>query len=216
MRKLEKLLFIGFVLLCVCGFALSQRKEFATEQNGWNLILVNRDYYIPEDYKVELESFDNGEAVDSRIYPALQEMFKDAKDDGVHMFVREGYRTHGEQQELWDDKVEEYQEQVLVEFLAKWKAKKWVAIPGTSEHQLGLAVDINADISKSSSQEVYSWLAQNAYQYGFIQRYPADKTEITGISYEPWHYRYVGEDVAREMFQEGICLEEYVDKTHDS
>lgn len=212
MRKLVKLLFRGFVILCVCGFVLSQNKEFATEQNGWNLILVNQDYYIPEDYKVELESFDNGEAVDYRIYEALQEMFNDAKDDDVYMFVAEGYRTQKEQQELMDEKVEEYQERFLVEFLAKWQAKRWVAIPGTSEHQLGLAVDINADISKSSSQEVYSWLAKNAHEYGFIQRYPADKTEITGISYEPWHYRYVGEDVASEIYEEGICLEEYIQK----
>lgn len=212
MRKLVKLLFRGFVILCVCGFVLSQNKEFATEQNGWNLILVNQDYYIPEDYKVELESFDNGEAVDYRIYEALQEMFNDAKDDDVYMFVAEGYRTQKEQQELMDEKVEEYQERFLVEFLAKWQAKRWVAIPGTSEHQLGLAVDINADISKSSSQEVYSWLAENAHEYGFIQRYPADKTEITGISYEPWHYRYVGEDVASEIYEEGICLEEYIQK----
>ena len=212
MRKLVKLLFRGFVILCVCGFVLSQKKEFATEQNGWNLILVNQDYYIPEDYKVELESFDNGEAVDYRIYEALQEMFNDAKDDDVYMFVAEGYRTQKEQQELMDEKVEEYQERFLVEFLAKWQAKRWVAIPGTSEHQLGLAVDINADISKSSSQEVYSWLAENAHEYGFIQRYPDDKTEITGISYEPWHYRYVGEDVANEIYEEGICLEEYIQK----
>ena len=215
MRKLVKVLFTGFVLLCVCGVIVSQDKEFATEQNGWNLILVNEDYYIPKDYAVELTSFDNGEAVDYRIYEALQEMFNDAKDDNVYMFVAEGYRTQEEQQELFDDKVEEYQERVLLEFLARWKAKKWVAVPGTSEHQLGLAVDINADISKSSSQEVYSWLANNAHKYGFIQRYPADKTEITGISYEPWHYRYVGEEVASEIYEEKICLEEYIDKKYD-
>ena len=212
MRKLVKLLFRGFVLLCVCGFVLSQKKDFASEQNGWNLILVNQDYYIPKDYKVKLESFDNGEAVDYRIYEALQEMFNDAKGDEVYMFVAEGYRTQKEQQQLMDEKVDEYQERCLVEFLAKWQAKKWVAIPGTSEHQLGLAVDINADISKSSSQEVYSWLAKNAHEYGFIQRYPADKTEITGISYEPWHYRYVGVDVAKEIYEEELCLEEYIDK----
>ena len=211
MRKLVKLLFIGFVLLCLCEFVLSQKKESATEQNGWNLILVNEDYYIPKDYAVELASFDNGETVDYRIYEDLQEMFNDAKDDNVYMFVAEGYRTQEDQQELFDDKVEEYQERVLLEFLARWKAKKWVAVPGTSEHQLGLAVDINADISKSSSQEVYSWLANNAYKYGFIQRYPADKTEITGISYEPWHYRYVGEEVASEIYEEKICLEEYIE-----
>lgn len=212
MRKLVKILFIGFVLLCLCGFALSHKKESATEQNGWNLILVNDDYWIPENYEIDLVMLDNGKRVDSRIYPALQEMFDNAKEDDVYMFVAEGYRTHEEQQELMDEKVEEYQERVLVKFVAEWLAKKWVAVPGTSEHQLGLAVDINADISKSSSQEVYSWLAENSHEYGFIQRYPDDKTEITGISYEPWHYRYVGEDVASEIYEEEICLEEYIEK----
>ena len=134
----------------------------------------------------------------------------------ICVIAEEGYRTQEEQQELMDEKVEEYQERFVVKFLAKWQAKKWVAIPGTSEHQLGLAVDINADISKRSSQEVYSWLAKNAHEYGFIQRYPANKTEITGISYEPWHYRYVGEDVAKEIYEEGICLEEYIRQKNKS
>ena len=154
MRKLVKILFTGFVLLCLCGFALSHKKESATEQNGWNLILVNDDYWIPENYEIDLVTLDNGKRVDSRIYPALQEMFDDAKEDDVYMFVAEGYRTHEEQQEVMDEKVEEYQERVLVKFVAEWYAKKWVAVPGTSEHQMGFAVDINADISNSSSQEV--------------------------------------------------------------
>ena len=113
---------------------------------------------------------------------------------------------------LYDAEVEKWVWQGYSEEAAKEKAGTIVAVPGTSEHQLGLAVDINADISKSSSQEVYSWLAENAHEYGFIQRYPDDKTEKTGISYEPWHYRYVGEDVANEIYEEGICLEEYIQK----
>ena len=85
-----------------------------------------------------------------------------------------------------------------------------MALPGTSEHELGLAVDINADNVNSTGQEVYDWLLQNAWRYGFIQRYPADKTDITGISNEPWHYRYVGLEAAEEITQQGICLEEYL------
>ena len=83
---------------------------------------------------------------------------------------------------------------------------------GTSEHQLGIAVDINADKSKSSNDEVYTWLAANAHNYGFILRYPQGKQEITGTSYEPWHYRYVGVDAAREIYERGICLEEYFEQ----
>ena len=107
--------------------------------------------------------------------------------------------------------MEEYKEKVQVKFVARWYAEKWVAVPGTSEHQLGIAVDINADGINSSGSEVYTWLAEHAHEYGFIQRYPEDKTEITGINYEPWHYRYVGEDVAKEMFEEDVCLEEYIE-----
>ncbi len=90
-------------------------------------------------------------------------------------------------------------------------AEKWLAIPGTSEHQLGIAVDINADKEKSSNEEVYEWLAENAYKYGFILRYPQSKEDITGTAYEPWHYRYVGEEAAEEIFNRQICLEEYFD-----
>ena len=90
-------------------------------------------------------------------------------------------------------------------------AGKNVAVPGTSEHQLGIAVDINADEEKSKPDEVYNWLAENAHKYGFINRYPSDKTEITGIIYEPWHYRYVGRDAAEEIYKSGLCLEEYIE-----
>lgn len=89
---------------------------------------------------------------------------------------------------------------------------QWVAIPGTSEHQIGIAVDINADKTINSSDAVYTWLAENAHKYGFIKRYPSDKTDITGVINEPWHYRYVGKEAAKEIYSQGICLEEYIDE----
>lgn len=211
MRKFVNILFGVFVVLCICGFIFSQKTEYATDTNGWNLIMVNDEYHVPQNYAVELTQLDNGERVDKRIYPALQEMFDAAEEDGVYMVVAEGYRTQEDQQELMDEKVQEYQEKVLLKFVAKWCAEKWVAVPGTSEHQLGIAVDINADGVHSAGSEVYAWLAEHAHEYGFIQRYPEDKTEITGINYEPWHYRYVGEDVAAEIYEEDICLEEYIE-----
>ena len=183
----------------------------ASEDNGWNLILVNRNSYIPDDYKVELTELSNGEKVDSRIYPELQEMFNDARAQGYGLFVREGYRTQEEQQQLLDEKIEAYENEGKSKSEAKKLAEQWVAIPGTSEHQLGIAVDINADTTKSSSDDVYSWLAENAHKYGFIKRYPSDKTDITGVINEPWHYRYVGKEVALEIYSQGMCLEEYLD-----
>mgnify|MGYP000513741701 FL=1 len=188
----------------------------ASEDNGWNLILVNRNSYIPDDYKVELTELSNGEKVDSRIYPELQEMFNDARAQGYGLFVREGYRTQEEQQQLLDEKIEAYENEGKSKSEAKKLAEQWVAIPGTSEHQLGIAVDINADTTKSSSDDVYSWLAENAHKYGFIKRYPSDKTDITGVINEPWHYRYVGKEAALEIYSQGMCLEEYIQylKTH--
>lgn len=91
----------------------------------------------------------------------------------------------------------------------KWRRIGW-PLPGTSEHQTGLAVDINADGIHSAGYEVYDWLNQNAHKYGFICRYPSDKTDITGISNEPWHYRYVGVTAAMEIHRQDLCLEEYL------
>lgn len=175
----------------------------------WNLIVVNQWNKMPEDYSVELTELANGQKVDSRIYPYLQEMFDAARAEGIYPIVREGYRTEEEQQETLDEKIQSYINEGYSRSRAEKTAKEWVALPGTSEHQLGIAVDINADKSKCSNDEVYAWLAENAYKYGFILRYPLGKQEITGTSYEPWHYRYVGEDIAREIYEREICLEEY-------
>lgn len=175
----------------------------------WNLIVVNRWNELPEDYEVELTELSNGQMVDSRIYPYLQEMFDAARTEDVYPVVREGYRTAEEQQEILDDKIQSYINQGYSQVKAERTAKEWVALPGTSEHQLGIAVDINADKSKCSNEDVYGWLAENAYKYGFVLRYPPGKQKITGTSYEPWHYRYVGEEAAKEIYERGICLEEY-------
>lgn len=182
----------------------------AGEDNGWNLILVNRDNYIPDDYKVELTELSNGQKVDSRIYPKLQEMFDEARKEGLGLFVAAGYRTWEKQQELLDEKIREYENEGKTKKEAEKLAKEWVAVPGTSEHQLGIAVDINADTGISTRDEVYGWLSKNSYKYGFIQRYPADKKDITGVINEPWHYRYVGKKAAEKMHFQGICLEEYI------
>lgn len=175
------------------------------------LILVNSENKIPDDYKIELTELSNGEKVDSEIYPDLQKMFDDMRDEGIYPVVGEGYRTREKQQEIMADKIRAYENEGYSEKKAEEMAKEWVAVPGTSEHELGLAVDINADKEKSDNQEVYDWLYENAYKYGFILRYPIGKTLITGIDYEPWHYRYVGE-YAEEIHKSGLCLEEWLEK----
>lgn len=212
--KLLKAAVTAYLLLILCqmiGNAYSRlsitHKIPVSEE--WNLIVVNRWNELPEDYSVELTELSNGQKVDSRIYPYLQEMFDAARAEGIYPIVREGYRTAEEQQEILDDKIQSYINQGYSQVKAERTAKEWVALPGTSEHQLGIAVDINADKSKCSNEDVYGWLAENAYKYGFVLRYPPGKQKITGTSYEPWHYRYVGEEAAKEIYERGICLEEY-------
>ena len=121
---------------------------------GWNLILVNDDYCVPRNYEVELTELSNGEKVDSRIYPQLQQMFDDARAEGLELFVREGYRTTQDQKDIMNERIQQYQNEGYSRGEAKKLAKEYVAEPGTSEHELGIAVDINADTSKCSSDAV--------------------------------------------------------------
>lgn len=173
---------------------------------------MNKWNPIQDEQHIDLTTLSNGQQVDSRIYPFLQAMFDDMRKDGVYPIVVSGYRTEKKQTAIYNEKIESYLAQGLSSGSAKLEAEKWVALPGTSEHQLGLAVDINADGIHSKGSEVYNWLARNAYKYGFIYRYPTDKSDITGVSNEPWHYRYVGVDAAGEIYREGVCLEEYLAK----
>lgn len=212
MKRLRNFLIVLIVLLLGISIFSSKKREYANTVNGWNLILVNDDYYVPKNYSVDLIELDNGERVDKRIYPELQEMFDAARKEEVYMTIVEGYRTSEEQQKMLHDKRKQYEEKVLIPFVAEYMAEKWVATPGTSEHELGLAVDINANTRYSTGTQVYDWLAEHAHEYGFVQRYPEEKTEITGIRYEPWHYRYVGKECAKEMHDKFLCLEEYLDE----
>lgn len=196
------------LLLGLCCFGIIRYLE--RPQDNWQLTVVNEWNELPENFSVELTELSNGQKVDSRIYPALQEMFDAARADGVYPFVREGYRTAQDQQDILDERIQEYLDAGYSREDAEAAAQDWVALPGTSEHQLGLAVDINADADLCSNEAVFAWLADNAYAYGFILRYPEGKEDITGISFEPWHYRYVGLEAAQEIHAQGICLEEYI------
>ncbi len=220
MRVRRKKKGIGFfkvlllIVVLIAGAVIARQylpwKHYADTEHGWKLILVNKDNYIPKDYKVKLLTLSNGKKVDARIYPKLQEMFDAARASGINLHVAEGYRSEEEQEDLMEEKIESFIEEGKSEGEAKKLARKWVALPGTSEHQLGLAVDINSRISTPSGP-LYSWLANNSYKYGFILRYPPNKVSITGVKYEPWHFRYVGKSAAAQIHRQGICLEEYIE-----
>lgn len=186
--------------------------EEATLKNGWELILVNDDYFIPKEYEADLLTLSNGEQVDKRIYPDLQQMFDDMRALGHRPRVASGYRSSEEQENILEEKSQEYINQGYTRSQAEEMALLWVAKPGTSEHQLGIAVDINPDYTVSKGVGFYEWLRDNAHKYGFVNRYPADKVDITGISNERWHYRYVGRRTAKIMYEENLCLEEYLEK----
>lgn len=203
-------LVVNLLVLSWVGVLPSWGKT-ADVTGSWNLILVNFEYRLPRGYTVELTQLSNGEQVDSRMYPALQEMFDDMRADGVYPIVASGYRSEEEQQMLLEDKIQQYRDQGYSHKKAREAALLRVAEPGTSEHQLGLAVDINQEGTRSTAGQVYAWLEQHAWEYGFILRYPEEKSHITGITKEPWHYRYVGQPAAAEIYQRGITLEEYLD-----
>lgn len=180
----------------------------------WNLLLVNSTHSIPAHYHVDCVTVRGGAHVDRRIASSLQEMFDAARSVGVHPIVESGYRSYAEQETLMADKINSYRTQGFSEEDAERQAREWVAVPGTSEHQTGLAVDISYDksvdgINSSDKAAVQKWLRENSYKYGFVLRYPAGKSKLTGIRFEPWHYRYVGKEAARELYENEICLEEY-------
>lgn len=183
--------------------------------DDWALTLVNWENPVPADYTIpELVELRNGQSFDRRGYPDLQRMMDDCRAAGLSPLISSSYRTEEFQTELFENKVAQYTAQGYDRTEAETLAAGWVARPGTSEHQLGLAVDIvdtgyqNLDGTQEETA-VQEWLMEYCWEYGFILRYPADKTELTGVNYEPWHYRYVG-SAAADIEEQGICLEEYL------
>ncbi len=221
MKKFKRVLFVTLIILGIfivlfasasiyLEYTLSQPCGEQAILSEWNLILVNNHYHIPKGYDVKLMELSNGQKIDERIYPELQEMFDDMRSEGVYPFVREGYRTADEQKAILREFIGDYMDQGYSLTKAYELTRKAAAAVGNSEHQLGIAVDINADLDKCEAWDVYNWLDANAWKYGFILRYPPDKTDITETNYEPWHYRYVGKEAAEEIHSRGVCLEEYL------
>lgn len=183
--------------------------------SDWRLILVNRQNKMPENYDIDLTHLKNGHAIDSRCYSELQEMFDDCRQEGLSPVICSSFRSWDKQNKLFYQEVNKYLGMGYGLKYSKSEAEKSVEIPGTSEHQLGLALDI-VDINyqlldeKQEDTPVQQWLLKNSWKYGFILRYPNEKSKITGIIYEPWHYRYVGKEAAKEIYRQKICLEEYL------
>ena len=187
----------------------------AEKDEDWRLLLVNPWNLLPEDYEVELATLANGLQVDKRIYHDLDEMLTDCREAGLSPIVCSAYRTEATQTRLYRNKVARVRASGVPEDRVEAEAAKWVAPPGTSEHQTGMALDIVAasyqilDEGQEDTAE-QQWLMENSWKYGFILRYPSEKSDITGIGYEPWHYRYVGKAAAADIYRTGVCLEEYL------
>lgn len=187
-------------------------------QNSTNVMaLVNKEYFLPEDYTPEdlvkpdvAFSFGDMEIEKSLLRTeaaaALEEMFADAAKNGIELYAVSGYRSYSRQKSLYDAEIN----RVGIE-----KAEQAVAIPGASEHQSGLAMDISSRSNKYYLNEAFAktaegkWLKDNAHRFGFILRYPKEKIDITNYMYEPWHFRYVGVKSATIMYEHNWTLEEY-------
>ena len=188
----------------------------AFDRNDWKLLLVNKQHTIPEDYEFTLGTIKGSMRCDERIIEPLTQMFAAAKKDGVNLIVCSPYRDMARQEYLFARKVKKFQGMGMSYMDAYKKASITVTLPGASEHQIGLAMDIISDTYSSldigfAETEAGKWLAEHSWEYGFILRYPLGKEEITGIQFEPWHFRYVGVDAAEVITKQNITLEEFVE-----
>lgn len=194
-------------------FQECQQAQYQLED--WRLLLVNRWNSMPEAYEVTLKKLPNGLQVDERVYDDLTAMLADCGKAGLHPIVCSAYRDTATQTRLHKNKIARLRAAGYSQSAAEQEAIRWVAAPGTSEHHTGMAVDIvSASYQKLTHQQEKTaeqkWLMEHCWEYGFVLRYPTDKSEITGVGYEPWHYRYVGREAALAMRDSGLCLEEYL------
>ena len=195
---------------------VSQGTEVTFNKKDWNLLLVNKQHTIPEDYEFTLGTIKGSMRCDERIIEPLTQMFAAAKEDGVNLIVCSPYRDLARQEYLFDRKMKGFIRSGMSYVDAYKTASITVTVPGASEHQIGLAVDIISDTYSAldigfADTPAGQWLAEHSWEYGFILRYPLGKEEITGIQYEPWHFRYVGVDAAKVITKDGITLEEFVE-----
>lgn len=196
-------------------YSLKEQLHKEEVELPWNMVLVNGEHPMEEGYVPELKELEKGLSVDSRIYDAAKKMLSDAKKAGLHVEICSAYRSVERQEQVFGTSMKERVKNGMSYWDAYEETALNVALPGTSEHALGLALDLvsNEYTELDERQETTAeakWLKANCYKYGFILRYPPEKTKITGIIYEPWHYRYVGVEEATKITELGVTLEEYL------
>lgn len=188
--------------------------SYADMNAQWNLILVNRDFILPDNYKVKLapavESIPDGAMLDYRVAPHYNEMYLAAQKDGIELEPLSGYRSLIRQTNNFENKIDYYMDEGYDKIEATKLAATHILPPGTSEHNAGLAMDICSLYQNFDESEEFAWLNENAADYGFILRYPKNKEDKTDIIYEPWHWRYVGVETAKKLKASGQCYEEYL------
>lgn len=178
----------------------------------WKLRLANYDNILPEDFEVELADIDETKQFDARAIKYLNKMMNDIRMDGIsNIWVQSAYRSIERQKELYDNSVQKYLKQGKTQEEAEKLTDDYINKPGSSDHNLGLAVDFNNVDNNFEDLDAFKWLKKNAENYGFVLRYPKHKEDITKISYESWHWRYVGEEHAKKMNDLDMCLEEYIE-----
>ena len=184
------------------------------DKTDWRLILVNKQHSVPSDYDFPLGSLAQNIQCDERVIDDLVLMLRDARNAGMFIWIVSPYRSGDKQETLFNYDLNKYMQSGMNYIDAYRLAAEAVTLPGTSEHQIGLAFDIvnneYAHLGEGFGETAEGkWLAQNCYKYGFILRYPKDKEYITTIEYEPWHFRYVGREAAAYMTLKGLTLEEF-------
>lgn len=181
--------------------------------SNWQLVVVNSTREFSPSYEPELDQiFDTGKYLDARVAPHYEEMYNAAKQDGIILTPYSAYRSYERQKNNYNHLTETYMSDYnLSREEAAKKAATVILPPGTSEHNLGLCMDICNVYDSFVNQKEYTWLTDNAYRFGFILRYPKGKEDVTGIVFEPWHWRYVGVEWAKQIRDSGLCLEEFLD-----
>lgn len=197
------------------GEVTSSADTLSSTEEGWSLVLINEVHPLDTEYRPELAEIVEGKFVDKRILKELTAMLEDAVNEGMNMYICSAYRDYEEQRQVFNTTMVDWINQGKSPLEAYEETKISVAVPGTSEHASGLALDIvstqygELDEKQAETAEA-KWLAENCWKYGFILRYPPEKSAVTGIIFEPWHYRYVGKDAAKEIKEKDITLEEYL------
>lgn len=214
-RRLGAFIFV-VVLLALAVVAVRIYNMNKPSRDAELLTLVNPWNTIPDGYEPQLCTLSDGQQIDRRCYDDLMQMLDDCRAAGNSPYICSAYRTWDTQQALFDNKIQRLENEGYDAGTARDEAAKVVAVPGTSEHQLGLALDIidtgytNLDEGQEDTA-TQQWLMAHCWDYGFILRYPNGTTDITGIIYEPWHYRYVGRTASAQIHELGVTFEEYIE-----